>query len=481
MKKAGKQIALGALLLLLFCAVCRVSFFQSHRIYFRTSVQEGATLDSYRVVSTQPGIVDVGTPEIVSEAVRVPVFARRQGETDLTLLDRDGNVLSFLPVRVSRFLTLYDAATGGFTGDSVFMVASTLFWLMTGGVMLRHFRNAKGAAFYQHMTIYFAGFSLFSLVTGLCLLEVTIRHLSDPVNYPMYSVYSALSGASTQFMLLTSPLFILFSLTMAVSNIVLLRRERPRLRNVFALGISLLLILGVVGGLLLIFRDFSGSEWENRIRSVFENAYSTVFVYWECMLAGSVISGITAARRRPAPDKDFIVILGCWFRKDGSLPPLLRGRVDRALDFWREQKEQTGKEALFIPSGGQGPDESMPEAEAMRRYLLSRDVPEELIVPETASKNTFENMAFSKKIIRRLKPESKVVFSTTSYHVFRSGIWASKAGLFAEGIGSKTKWWFWPNAFMRETVSLLQSRWKQEILLLILLLGYFTLLTFLLN
>jgi vancomycin permeability regulator SanA len=344
---------------------------------------------------------------------------------------------------------------------------------MTGGVMLRHFRNAKGAAFYQHMTIYFAGFSLFSLVTGLCLLEVTLRHLIDPIYFPMYSVHSALSGASTQFMLLTSPLFILFSLTMAVSNIVLLRRERPRLRNVFALGISLLLILGVVGGLLLISRDFSGSEWENRIRSVFENAYSTVFVYWECMLAGSVISGITAARRRPAPDKDFIVILGCWFRKDGSLPPLLRGRVDRALDFWREQKEQTGKEALFIPSGGQGPDESMPEAEAMRQYLLSQDVPDHLIRPETASKNTLENMSFSKKIIRESSPDAKVVFSTTSYHVFRSGIWANLAGLPAEGIGSKTKWWYWPNAFMRETAGLLRKRWKQEILLLVVLLVWF--------
>ena len=54
------------------------------------------------------------------------------------------------------------------------------------------------------------------------------------------------------------------------------------------------------------------------------------------------------------------------------------------------------------------------------------------------------------------------------------------AGLPAEGIGSRTKWWFWPNAFMRETIALLQKRWKQEILLLAVLLVYFGTLSMLL-
>ena len=141
----------------------------------------------------------------------------------------------------------------------------------------------------------------------------------------------------------------------------------------------------------------------------------------------------------------------------------------------------TGREACFVPSGGQGPDESMPEAEAMRRYLLSQDVPPHLILAETASKNTLENMSFSKKIIRESSPDAKVVFSTTSYHVFRSGLWANLAGFPAEGIGSKTKWWYWPNAFMRETAGLLRKRWKQEILLLVILLVWFGTLSMLLG
>ncbi len=90
-------------------------------------------------------------------------------------------------------------------------------------------------------------------------------------------------------------------------------------------------------------------------------------------------------------------------------------------------------------------------------------------------------MAFSKKLIEERKKDAKVIYSTTNYHVFRSGVWASNAGLAAEGIGARTKWWFWPNAFVRECVGLLQNRWKQELILLVLLLAFITVLSILLG
>ena len=86
-------------------------------------------------------------------------------------------------------------------------------------------------------------------------------------------------------------------------------------------------------------------------------------------------------------------------------------------------------------------------------------------------------MVFSGEIIRETDPEGKVAFATSSYHVFRSGLLARQAGLSAEGVGSRTKWWFWPNAFMRETAGLLQRRWKQELLFLLLLIAFFGLLS----
>ena len=56
-------------------------------------------------------------------------------------------------------------------------------------------------------------------------------------------------------------------------------------------------------------------------------------------------------------------------------------------------------------------------------------------------------------------------------------MFSAEAGLRAEGVGSRTKWWFWPNAFIREWISLIVNRWKQELVLLVLLAFFFGLLS----
>ena len=484
MRKAAKQILYCAVALILFCAVCRLTVFRTYTahipIYMAgNGIQEGGPRPTLKM--DRPEVARLGEEKWHDNVVSVPIHPDQEGKTDVLILDQNGEEIGLHLLRVGRFGTVYDPQTGGFTGDTAVLIAVTLFWFLVSAIMLWHYFQAKGSAYYAYSTIYYAGFSLFSLATGVLLLSLTISHVTCPAEFSMFSAYNAINGASKQFMMLTMPAMVIFALVMAVSNIALLLHERPRLQNVLALGVSVLLIAGEAAGMYLFSRDFMGSEWEGRIRNTLENVFATGFVYFECMLIGSVICGITAARHQPSLDKDCIVILGCWFRKDGTLPPLLRGRVDRALSFWKTQKQQTGKEAVFIPSGGQGANETMPEAEAMRRYLAKQGIPDSLIYPEAKSRNTYQNMAFSKQIADSVSPRGKIIFATTNYHVFRSGVWANLAGLSAEGIGGKTKWWFWPNAFMRECVGLLQKRWKQEILLLILLMAFFGVLSMVLG
>ena len=476
MKRAFRQIAVLAALLLVLVGLARLAFFQG----FTLVVPLYGDPDAYRVEAQDPDILRLGEVSRQGDKLRIEIEPQRAGDGDILIRDLSGNTGRLFPFHVSPLMTVYNKSDGSFTGDLAMMIAVAVFWLTVSAIMGWEFLHSRGPAFYSYASIYYAGFGIFSLVSGGMMSRVTVLHLIRSDSFSMLDAYSTINGASQIFMKVTTPLVIAFAAAMAVSNIALLRHERPRMRNVLGLGVSLLLLLGVGQGWLFFGMDFSGSEREGHIFATAQNVYATVFVYFECMLAGSVICGIRAARHRPAPDKDFIVILGCWFRPDGSLPPLLRGRVDRALAFWREEKA-AGKDAVLIPSGGQGPDETMPEAEAMRRYLLSQGIPEDRILPETQSRNTFENMAFSKKIIEETRPEGKAVFATTNYHVFRSGVWAVKAGLRAEGIGGKTKWWFWPNAFMRECVGLLQRRWKQELVLLALLVGFFVLLNMVLD
>ena len=171
------------------------------------------------------------------------------------------------------------------------------------------------------------------------------------------------------------------------------------------------------------------------------------------------------------------------------------------------QKEASGKEIIFVPSGGKGSDEVIAEAEAIGNYLQSQGIPEEQILVENQSANTFENIRNSMELIKEdydkkrtgnpagaddsadagepadtdTLSEPKVAFSTTNYHVFRAGLIASDQGFQMEGIGSPTKRYFWLNAFVREFIATLVSERKRHIKMIIyMFLGVFlmTLLNF---
>ena len=79
----------------------------------------------------------------------------------------------------------------------------------------------------------------------------------------------------------------------------------------------------------------------------------------------------------------------------------------------------------------------------------------------------------NKEIIDKINPEGKVVYSTTNFHVFRSGLYARRVKMRAVGIGARTKWYFWPNATVREFVGLVSAhRLKQAVILGIMILVY---------
>ena len=184
------------------------------------------------------------------------------------------------------------------------------------------------------------------------------------------------------------------------------------------------------------------------------------------MLIGSFFAVFLAARLEPEPDRDFIIVLGCGIRKDGTPTPLLRGRIDRAIEFYEKQKSTTGQMPVIITSGGKGSDENVSESASMKGYLLEKGFPAEQIIEENRSNNTYQNMLFSKKKIQEARPGAKVAFSTTNYHVFRSGLYARRVGMEAVGMGQRTKWWFWPNATVRECVGLLTDNKRKQSLIL---------------
>ncbi len=78
-------------------------------------------------------------------------------------------------------------------------------------------------------------------------------------------------------------------------------------------------------------------------------------------------------------------------------------------------------------------------------------------------------MKFSKEKINQINKDGKVIFVTTNYHVFRSGVIANEQGIDCEGTGSKTKWYYYSNALIREFMANLVSERKKHIALLVII------------
>ena len=131
----------------------------------------------------------------------------------------------------------------------------------------------------------------------------------------------------------------------------------------------------------------------------------------------------------------------------------------------------------FITSGGKGTDEVNSESASMKRYLLEHGIPEERIIEEDRSRDTFQNMRNSKEIIDRIDAGAKVAYSTTNYHVFRSGIFARRVKMRAAGMGARTKWYFWPNAAVREFAGLLSKHCVKQALILGGIVAFYIILT----
>lgn len=331
---------------------------------------------------------------------------------------------------------------------------------------------------YSYNTIFYFGFALFALSVMVTFVILAVRAARSPALYSPDMLLHTLLGSAKTYMLISAPFLLIFSAALCVSNVALIRHEGRRFVNVLGIILSFLLLAGAAG---LFWFDYaaSGSQREVMIHDLFANLFSAIYLYFECMLIGTIVADAIAARHEPEKNKDFLIVLGCGLKPDGTPTPLLQGRLDRALDFRKRQFAETGKDLTFITSGGRGPDEVISESAAMKRYLTEHGVPAERIIEEDRSADTFENMKNSKEIIWTINPNAKITFSTTNYHVFRSGLFARRVKMRAVGMGAETKWYFWPNAAVREFIGLLTKHKGKQALILGTMVALFAALTFL--
>lgn len=148
--------------------------------------------------------------------------------------------------------------------------------------------------------------------------------------------------------------------------------------------------------------------------------------------------------------EDCVLVLGCGIRGE-QLLPTLESRLDRCLEYL-----QNNPDIPVIVSGGQGPKEDIPEAIAMKRYLVSKGVNPEKITTEERSRNTIENLDYSKPLLDSLftNKEYTVVIITSDYHAYRVTKATANAGINSTMYNAKVKWYLRPSAYSREALSI---------------------------
>ena len=284
-------------------------------------------------------------------------------------------------------------------------------------------------------------------------------------------IYNNTLKSFSYFAMLVLPCIIILSIYSIITNFVLIKKEGFDPRKLLGIILGFLSLLGICGSQTLYFvisKLLLGTD-RQVIKYALDICINATLSYLYTLIIATLYCNIRAAKHEPKYDKDFIIILGSKINSDGTLTPLLKGRVDRAIAFGNKQYEATKKKIIYVPSGGKGSDEVISEAEAMNNYLMKSGISKKQIIIENKSTSTDQNMKFSKNEIDKINKDAKISFSTTNYHVFRSGVIANKQGIDCEGIGSKTKWYFYSNALIREFIANLVQEKKSHLCLILMI------------
>ena len=426
-------------------------------------------IDKWDIEIEDESIIKCVDKKIKKDVVEFKIESIAEGKTFITISNSENDNSRLYSIYVHKFGVIsFNEYMGNSNGSIIIPISITLLLTYILFLLIITYKKNVKENMYQYKNIAYLGLIVFVLFATISQIKALFNYsgLINTIN-EIINMYS--------FSMILLPVTFVISILVIISNISLIRKEGFNIRNFLGIILGTLLCFSTILPD-IIYNALYSATWidvHNQngiglyIYNVVEAIIHVAIAYIECILIGTIIMGIKAARHIPTFDKDAIVILGCQIKKDGSLTNLLKGRVDRAIEFSKLQKEKTNKDIIFVPSGGQGSDEIISESQAIKNYLLEQGIEEENIYIEDQSKNTYENIRFSYNIIKEKIENAKIAFSTTNYHVFRAGCIATEQSCIMEGIGAKTKSYFWINAFIREFIATIFNEKKKHIAVII--------------
>lgn len=116
-------------------------------------------------------------------------------------------------------------------------------------------------------------------------------------------------------------------------------------------------------------------------------------------------------------ERNVIIVLGYPSKKDGSVSPILRERINKAAKLYHQ-----GIAGIIICTGAAVANKYV-EADVMAQALIKLGVPDCNIIREKFAKSTYENLVNSKKIMQDRELKTAVIVSSP-WHLRKASSYA---------------------------------------------------------
>lgn len=312
-------------------------------------------------------------------------------------------------------------------------------------------------------TSLFTGFAFFSFIFMLLATLFTMLSLYNE----KAAIFIILPFAILFVIVALLWIFILIAAVL-INTRIILKRERKSIANL----LPLIALLGffVVEIMLFILSFFPDKYNIIKMITTFVNGMMTYFIFVFLLYAFTAIMYKFMPTFRKI---DYIIILGAGLIND-RVTPLLASRINAGVQFYKKQVKRKKHNPTIILSGGQGADEGITEAQAMKNYIDETYNESFNIYLEDQSTTTLENIRLSEKLAQEKDGISsfkhkKIALATSDYHLLRAGQIARKDGIPAYGVGGKTRFYYIPTAFIREFIGYVVLKKRIHLIMTILI------------
>jgi len=208
----------------------------------------------------------------------------------------------------------------------------------------------------------------------------------------------------------------------------------------------LMIIIGFIEG---IYGSYRLARWYKKSKRIFLVLLFIFFISF-LLIEGMIVYN---SFKKDNVRTDYLIVLGAGIR--GESPSLaLINRMDSALAYANKYRQ-----VKLILSGGQGLEETISEAEAMKRYFIGKGISEDRLIIEDKSKSTIENFSNSLNLLDSLgvKKPVKIMIETNNFHMFRAKFIAKRLGFIPYGEPSAIPYYLIPNLYIREYFAVVKS------------------------